>query len=97
MRLPCKTEVEGAKALLIGVVAILIAGHIGSYSKTYFDGVLDTHSGASAPQWFFLAAGIIDWLCMGAIFWTIGKIVVEKPFRADRTSIFFRCLESFAA
>lgn len=74
--------IAGWKALLIGVIAILAAGHIGSYSNTHFDGVLDVHSGMSAPQWFFLIAGLIDWLCMGTVFWIIGKIIVKKPFRA---------------
>jgi hypothetical protein len=74
--------IAGWKALLIGVIAILITGHIGSYSNTHFDGVLDVHSGWRAPQWFFLTAGLIDWLCMGTIFWIIGRVVVKKPFRA---------------
>lgn len=75
-------HIAGWKALLIGVIAILLAGHIGSYSNTHFDGVLDVHSGRSAPYWFFLAAGIVDWLCMAVSFWIIGKIVVKKSFRA---------------
>ncbi len=73
--------VAGWKALLIGIVAILAAGHIGSYSNTHFDGVLDVHSGGTAPHWFFLAAGIIDWLCMGIVFLMVGKIISKKPFR----------------
>lgn len=74
--------IAGWKALWIGVAVILAAGYLGSYSNTHFDGVLDTHSGRNAPQWFFLAAGIVDWLCMGVVFWVIGKRVVKKPFRA---------------
>lgn len=74
--------VAGWKALLIGIFAILAAGHIGSYSNTHFDGVLDVHSGGTAPQWFFLAAGIIDWLCMGVVFWIVGKVASKKSFRA---------------
>ena len=74
--------VAGGKALLVGVIAILAAGYIGSYSNTHFDGVIDVHSGKNAPLWFFLAAGILDWLCMGLVFWMIGTFVVRKPFRA---------------
>lgn len=74
--------IAGWKALWIGVAVILAAGYVGSYSNTHFDGVLDVHSGRGAPQWFFLTAGIIDWLCMGVTFWVIGKIAVKKPFRA---------------
>ncbi len=76
------TYAAGGKALLIGLAAILIAGHLGSYINIYFDGVLDTDSGRGAPQWFFLATGIIDWLCMAIVLWVIEKISAKQSFRA---------------
>ncbi len=74
--------IAGWPALLIGLVTILVAGYLGSFSNTHFDGVLDTHSGASAPPWFFLSAGIIDWLCMGVLLFIIGKISSKTSFRS---------------
>jgi hypothetical protein len=73
--------VAGWQALFIGLVAILGAGYIGSFSNTHFDGVLDAHSGMSAPIWFFLSAGLIDWLCMCVVLMVFGKIVSKTPFR----------------
>jgi hypothetical protein len=74
--------IAGAPALGLGLAAILLAGLVGSLGNTHFDGVLDTHSGASAPLWFFLSEGIIDWLCMGVVLWLCGKMISQSAFRA---------------
>jgi hypothetical protein len=74
--------IAGAKALGFGLAAILLAGLIGSASNTHFDGVLDTHTGAHAPLWFFLTEGIIDWLCLAIVLWLAGKIISQTSFRA---------------
>jgi len=72
----------GSWALGLGVLSILVAGWIGSASNTHFDGVLDTHTGAGAPLWFFLAEGFIDWLCLGFVLLVIGKIASPEPIQA---------------
>ena len=74
--------IAGAKALGLGLAAILLAGLVGSASNTHFDGVLDTHTGAEAPLWFFLAEGVIDWLCLSIVLWLAGKIISQSSFRA---------------
>lgn len=74
--------VAGVKALGLGLAAIFLAGLVGSWSHTYFDGVLDTHVGAAAPLWFFLAEGVIDWLCLFIVLWVCGKIISQSAFRA---------------
>jgi hypothetical protein len=73
--------VAGIRALLIGLAIILISGLIGSVSNTHFDGVLDVHTGASAPLWFFLAEGLIDWVCMVVPLFFFGLIVSRTSFR----------------
>jgi hypothetical protein len=73
--------IAGAQALGLGLVAILVAGFIGSMSNTHFDGVLDTHTGMSAPIWFFLAAGFIDWFCLAIVLLVFGKIISKTAFR----------------
>ena len=73
--------IAGAKALLLGLGAIVVAGLIGAAGRTHFDGVLDTHSGASAPLWVFPAEGIADWLCMAIVLLVIGKIASRTAFR----------------
>jgi serine/threonine protein kinase len=74
-------HITGPQALFIGLAAILLAGLIGSLSNTHFDGVLDTHTGAPAPSWFFLLEGIVDWLCLGVVLLFFGKLISETPFR----------------
>jgi len=73
--------VAGWNALLIGLVIILVTGYLGSLSNTHFDGVLDTHTGRSAPLWFFLTTGILNWLCMGVVLWIFGKSSSKSTFR----------------
>jgi hypothetical protein len=72
----------GGKALGLGLAAIVLAGLVGGLGNTHFDGVLDTHTGAHAPLWFFLAEGIIDWLCLGAVLLIFGMAVSKTAFRA---------------
>jgi hypothetical protein len=74
--------VAGGEALGIGLAAILLAGLVGAMGNTHFDGVLDTHTGAHAPLWFFLAEGIIDWLCLAAVLLVLGLVVSKTAFRA---------------
>jgi hypothetical protein len=73
--------IAGGKALVLGLVAILIAGFLGSLSTTHFDGVLDTHTGRPAPLWFFLMGGIIAWLCLSIVLLVFGRIISTTSFR----------------
>ena len=72
--------IAGAKALGLGLAAILLAGLIGSLSHTHFDGVLDTHSGTQAPLWAVLSEGIIDWLCLGLMLLLLGRLISRTSF-----------------
>jgi hypothetical protein len=67
--------IAGVKALLMGLAIILISASIGSLSNTHFDGVLDVQPGNEAPLWFFLAEGLIDWVCMVILLFFFGLIV----------------------
>lgn len=73
--------IAGAPALGLGLIAILLASLIGSLGNIHFDGVLDTHMGASAPLWFFLLEGILDWLCLGVMLLVLGRIISRTAFR----------------
>ena len=74
--------IAGAQALGLGLAAILVAGLVGSVSNTHFDGVLDTHTGATAPLWFFLAQGFVDWLCLAVVLLLFGKLISKTAFRS---------------
>jgi hypothetical protein len=73
--------IAGFKALLLGLAIILVSGFVGSLSNTHFDGVLDLHTGAAAPMWFFLSEGIINWVCMAMPLFFFGLIVSNSSFR----------------
>jgi hypothetical protein len=73
--------IAGGQALGYGVVAIVVAGWIGMASNTHFDGVLDVHSGVVPRFPFFMAEGFIDWLCLAAVLFVMGKIVSRTSFR----------------
>ena len=73
--------VAGAKALFLGLATMLLTGLIGAWSNTHFDGVLDTHTGAHVPLWFFLAEGMVDWLCLAVVLLVAGAIVSKTAFR----------------
>jgi hypothetical protein len=73
--------IAGFQSLLIGLAIILISGFVGSFSNTHFDGVLDVHTGAAAPMWFFLAEGLIDWISMALPLFVFGLIVSRSSFR----------------
>lgn len=76
------TYIAGGRSLLLGLIAILAAGLLGSFSQTHFDGVLDMHTGRPAPLWFFLSQGFVDWLAMGIVLLVFGKIISRTQFRS---------------
>lgn len=73
--------VAGAKALVIGLAAILLAGLIASRSNSHFDGVLDFHTGRPAPLWVFLLEGLIDWIALAILLLIGGKIISRSRIR----------------
>jgi len=73
--------IAGYQALLMGLAAILLTSLIGSLSNTHFDGVLDVHTGLRAPLWFFVAEGLIDWICMVIPLFFFGLTVSHSYFR----------------
>ena len=74
--------VAGGKALALGFVAILTTAVAGAAGNVHYDGVLDTHVGASAPSWVFAAEGLIDWLSLAVVLWVSGKLISKTTFRA---------------
>jgi hypothetical protein len=73
--------VAGLQALGIGLVAILLAGFIGSLSHSHFDGTLDFHTGAAFPLRVFLLEGIVDWLALAVVLLVVGKMASRTAFR----------------
>ena len=74
--------VAGAQSLILGLVAILVAGGFGALSHTHFDGVIDVHSGRAAPLWTFLAEGLINWLSLAIVLLIVGRLASRSSWRA---------------
>jgi hypothetical protein len=72
----------GVPALLLGLVAILLTGLLGSFSNSHFDGTLDFHTGAVFPLRVFLLEGIVDWLALAVVLTVVGKVASRTAFRA---------------
>ncbi len=73
--------VAGGQALVLGLVAILMAGGFGALSNTHFDGVIDVHSGRAAPLWVFLTEGVINWLSLAFVLLIALCLGIEVPGR----------------
>lgn len=65
-------KIAGVKSLFIGITAVLLAGAIGYFSKTHFDGILNVHTGIQSPWYvhiiepFFSVATIALWFLLFA-------------------------------
>jgi hypothetical protein len=74
--------IAGALSLVLGLLAILLAGWIGFHQGLHFDGVLDAHVGGRVPLWMSLAEGVIDWLTLALPLLFVGRILSKTAFRA---------------
>jgi len=74
--------IAGGRALALGFLAILATSVIGFLTNTHADGVLDLHVGAPLSLWAFPAEGVIDWLCLAAVLFVIGRLTSQSAFRA---------------
>jgi len=74
--------IAGTQSLIIGLGAIAGAGWLSSFSDSYFDGVLDFHTGR--PQVFpgFLLEGLVNWLSLAMVLFILGKLFAKSRFRA---------------
>ncbi|MDR1763392.1 MAG: hypothetical protein LBR64_05510 [Dysgonamonadaceae bacterium] len=61
-------RVAGAKSLIIGLAVMVAAGFVGTFSATYFDGVLDAHVGASSNFLHSFVCLAIDWAALAVVF-----------------------------
>ena len=68
---------SGESALPLGLLAISLTAGVGFFRRIHVDGVLDVHLGRPAPFWFFLAEGLIDWLCL-TLFLGLAALVLSR-------------------
>ncbi|MFC1558205.1 hypothetical protein ACFL40_02500 [candidate division KSB1 bacterium] len=73
--------IAGGRALIIGLVVIILAGLIGSLTNTHFSGILDVKTGKVLPLWFDISAGLVNWIIMGVLIMIGGLIISKSRFR----------------
>lgn len=73
--------IAGAKALLIGLAAMIATGIVGYLSHTHFDGAIDMHVSHPAPITIFFAELFTDWLCISLFFFGTGMVLARSSPR----------------
>jgi len=64
--------------LLYGVILVALSGAINCISSTHFDGILDMHTGLSAPIFIFLLEGFLNALTVTIIFFVLIRMFILK-------------------
>jgi len=75
------TRIAGLKALLFGIIGMLVAGYISFYSKIFYDGVLNIHSGLDAPLSIHVFWPFANVLFLGIWFTIFGKMLSQSRIR----------------
>ncbi|HEY0055541.1 MAG TPA: hypothetical protein VGB63_09310 [Pedobacter sp.] len=75
------THIAGSKALLIGLVFVILTTVVGYYSNVHFDGALDAHSGKPSSISIHALQHSIAWGSVVLIFSLAGLILTKSRFR----------------
>ncbi|MCF8363964.1 MAG: hypothetical protein K9G70_15230 [Prolixibacteraceae bacterium] len=75
-------KVAGAKSLFFGLAAVLVAGTIGYFSKTHFDGILNVHSGMQYEWYVHIAEPLLSVAVIALWFWLFAAIFGKQNVRA---------------
>ena len=73
--------VAGLKALLIGLIAMLITAVVAFFSKTHFDGVIDAHTGHILPFYWYLLEPLLAWIGAVIPFYLAARILSRSSVR----------------
>jgi len=74
--------VAGSRSLIIGWCVILLTVVVSFFSRTHFNGALDTHnSHDAAPIWIHFSEALIDWGCLAGIFYFCGLVFSKSAIR----------------
>lgn len=74
--------VSEMKALIIGLMAIILSALLNVFSGTHFDGLLDVHFGdANGYSKLFMLEGLINWVSFALLLYIAGKIFSSSSIR----------------
>ena len=73
--------IAGTRALGIGLGAIIVTAIIAFFSHTHFDGAIDVHFGPSSPFINYFLEPLIDWACLIASMYVLGRMASDSSVR----------------
>ena len=73
--------IAGGKALLIGIVTMLITAILAWYGKYHLDGVLDAHTNGKITWYVTPIETLIDWFSMVLPLYIFGRIFSASSVR----------------
>ena len=75
------TQIAGIKALLLGILVVVITAVICFFSHTHFDGALDAHFSGDRNIAQYFKEGIVDLTSIIIVFYLLGLIIAGTRFR----------------
>lgn len=75
------TQIAGIKALLLGILVVILTTLICFFSHTHFDGILDAHFRAETNMAHYFIEGFVDLASVIIVFYLLGLIVAGTRFR----------------
>ena len=78
------TFIAGAKALVLGIIVLVILSILGYLSNTHFDGILDIHLGEQNTSTPYIIHGFYQlstWLVLTAVFYITARISSKSETR----------------
>lgn len=73
--------IAGSRALIIGIIIIIIISVLGYFTDTHFDGVLDIHyscADITTPYIVHLCYQLINWGTLTLVFYTTARILSKS-------------------
>jgi hypothetical protein len=72
---------SGVPVLITGLIAIILAAILGSFSNAQFNGVLNMFTMLPKPLWYLIVMNLINWVISTVVFLVLGSILTKSTFR----------------
>lgn len=73
--------VAGVRALVLGVLIIIVSALVAWPGELHCDGVLDFHIAGGLPVWMFFVEGFLNWICLAIPLYFFGLIISKSAPR----------------
>jgi hypothetical protein len=72
---------SGAPVLITGLISIILAAILGSFSNAQFNGVLNILVMPYKPLWYLVVMNLINWVISTVVYLVLGSILTKSKFR----------------